>query len=222
MSWKERFREYVVRKDRRFREVEETQRGRLRNRSYHGYFEGHTEYTVVNKNGRSQIRRVYTADYYKQDLRNGPVLFLRLAYAAMLIIAAYCLASGSMDMTASCNLVWYVTIWQACCIVFLFRTLMILCNYITLGREWKIYDYKLCHKKLVRASTFAASSFGAAVLGIILHACIAHTADSWSVAGKCAAAGVVMLLMGQVERRIRYVVVKNNAEKHYAGGVEIK
>jgi len=61
-------------------------------RFYHRYFEGYTENKELDQNGKERIRRIYTADWYGQDLPKGKRIGVRLLYMmlfAMMVAAVF-------------------------------------------------------------------------------------------------------------------------------------
>ncbi len=221
-SIKDRFRQYVEREDRKLLNIEETLRGRRRNRKYHSFFEGYTEYTERDRNGKEKIRRVYTSDYYRQTGSLGRVILIRCAYVLMFALAVYCVLAAATDQTAACNYVWYVQIWHALCLVFLFWLFTLLFHYVTSGRTWTIYDYKQCHGKLLTASKFAVIFHALGALSTLVYMAVFQTTDSTKPAVRLLAAGILLLLINRIEYGLTYETTKNTVQHHYPGEVEIK
>lgn len=222
MSLKDKFRQYVEREDRKLLNLEESFRGRHRNRKYHSFFEGYTEYTELDKNGKEKIRRVYTADYYRQSGSLWQTVLTRCAYVLMFVLAVYCVLSASMDRSAACNYTWYVQIWHACCLAILFWVFTLLFSYVTSGRNWTIYDYKQCHKKLLTVSKFAVVLHTLGALSSLVYMGIFQSRESLNPAIRLLVAGLMMLLINRIEHSLTYETMKNTAQNYYAGGVEIK
>lgn len=222
MSLKNKFRQYVERQDRKLLNTEEALRGIRRNRKYHSFFEGYTEYTERSKNGAEKIRRVYTADYYRQTGSLMQVVLIRCAYVLMFVLAAYCVLSASMDRSAACNYVWYVQVWHALCLAFLFWLFTILFGYVTSGRNWTIYDYKQCHRKLLTVSKFAVLLHVLGAVSVLVYMGVFRTTDSTKPAILLLAAGGLLLLVNRIEHHLTYETIKNTVQHHYAGEVEIK
>lgn len=222
MSLKDSFRQYVEREDRKLLNLEETFRSLRRNRKYHNFFEGYTEYTERKPNGKEKIRRTYTADYYRQTGGLGRAIMIRCAYVLMFILAVYLVLSASMDRSAACNYVWYVQIWHALSLAVLFWVLTLLFNYVTSGRNWTIYDYKQGHGKLQTASKFAVAFLALGALSSFVYTAVFQSGESLEPAIRLLAAGVLLLLINRIEHALIYETVKNTAQNFYAGGVEIK
>ena len=135
-------------------------RGRWHSKAYHQFFEGYSEVAVPSPNGTGTvIQRIYTGDYYRQDLTKDQRILLRVLYMVLFLCVAYLFVSSAMLPLPS-NSTWYVTITQAVSIPFLFWILIVFYSYIPAKRDLTIHEYRSSSLALKKATLGAAISLG--------------------------------------------------------------
>lgn len=81
--------------------------------AYHGFFEGYTEFKVVDPSGHgSRIERIYTGVHYRSKQTRKSKFLYRFLYALLFILSVVCFCSGGLSDAAS-NKVWYAALPQA-------------------------------------------------------------------------------------------------------------
>jgi hypothetical protein len=68
---------------------------------YHKRFEGWMEKVVEDGSGRKHIERVYTGDYFRQDVSDRRRCIIRIAYAVLYVLSAGCFLFVSARSTGS-------------------------------------------------------------------------------------------------------------------------
>lgn len=135
---------------------------------YSRIFEGYTEYSVLGKDGKKHITRVYTAPYYRQDLGRKKRLAVRLGYLCALTLAAVCVISAGIQNTGS-NRVLYVTLAQAACVFCMGWMAVCLVEYLPMHDNLTVYEYKTSACAIRRASFWASVSAGCLSAGSLLY-----------------------------------------------------
>lgn len=146
--------------------------------SYHKHFEGYTEYEDVNEKGKVVIRRVYTGDYYRQDLPKKKRIILRLIYAALWLVIGvlfYFCASRPVGANSS----WFVAIGQLGVLVGMAWILWALVNYYTSPRDMTIGDWKAASGNLKRGTVCTALALALTAALTLLH--VIANGENWGM-----------------------------------------
>lgn len=118
---------------------------------YERYFEGYEAATVLGRNGRKKVVRVYTGTRFRQQLsktqrRNNRMIYILLFLLAVSIfILCMILSTGS-------NSAWYVVLAGLVPAVCYARLLMALNLYVFSGRDLTVHEYKDGARKLVEVT----------------------------------------------------------------------
>lgn len=222
MTTKEKFINWVEKKDRQQQEQDAARIHLLRNRKYHSYFKGYTEYIETKPNGKTKIRRVYTGVYHRVALDNMLYAILRVGYIVLWFVMAVCQISATFA-DFGYNYTWYATIPQAfgfpvsfCLMVWSFSAALA-------DRNLKIKDYKTCHQTLPRTALVAAAIHTVAALSMGLYLILNLPVPDGALFPplKLLAAAVCALAIGLIERSLVYERVENPV-KPEPGGIEIE
>jgi len=178
-------------------------------KAYHRFFEGYTEITVPRPGKGHRIQRVYTGDYYRQDLTTGQRILLRVLYVVLFLCIAYLFVSSAVLALAS-NSTWYVTLPQALSLPFLSWTVIAFFSYLPAERDMTIHAYRSSSLALQKATLGSAVGLGIATFAtlvfMLLHPSTEPLVELLS-AVKYLAGGVLALSIHRVERSIRYLVL---------------
>jgi hypothetical protein len=184
--------------------------GTWHSKAYHRFFEGYSEVSVPKPNGKGYtIQRVYTGDYYRQDLTGGQRLLLRGLYVALFLCIAYLFVSTAV-LPVTSNATWYVVLTQVVSIPFLFWILIVFFNYLPAWRDLTIYEYRSSSQALQKATLGASLGMGVVALATLVFM-VSNLSNEPLLellsAGKYLSAGLLALLMNRVERRVHYLIV---------------
>ena len=179
-------------------------------KAYHRFFEGYSEISVPNPNGKGTvIKRVYTGDYYRQDLTKGQRILLRVLYMVLFLCVCYLFVSNAMLPLLS-NSNWYVTITQAITIPFLFWITIVLLSYLPAAHDMTINEYRSSSRALKKAVFGAAVSMGTVALVtmvfIILNQANGSLVELPTVL-KYLAGGLLAFLMNRIENKVNYIII---------------
>ena len=179
-------------------------------KAYHRFFEGYSEISVPNPNGKGTvIKRVYTGDYYRQDLTKGQRILLRVLYMVLFLCVCYLFVSNAMLPLPS-NSTWYVTITQAITIPFLFWITIVLLSYLPAAHDMTINEYRSSSRALKKATLGAAVSMGTVALVtmvfIILNQANGSLVELPSVL-KYLAGGLLAFLLNRIENKVNYIII---------------
>jgi hypothetical protein len=185
-------------------------RGVWHNKAYHRYFEGYTEISVPSPNGKGTvIQRIYTGDYYRQDLAKPQRILLRALYLVLYLCAVYLFVSSAVLPLPS-NSTWYVTISQAVSIPFLFWLAIVLVSYLPAGYDMTINEYRSSSLALKKSTIGAAISLGTAAL-VTLVFIFLNQADRQLVElpsmVKYLVGGLSVFLMNRIENKVNYLII---------------
>jgi hypothetical protein len=204
------------------KEGKTAKRGTWHSKAYHRFFEGYSEIAVPNSSGKgTRIQRIYTGNYYRQDLTKGRRILLRVLYGALFLGAVYLFVSNAILPQAS-NSTLYVVLTQVASIPFLFWILIALFSYLPAERDMTINTYRSSSVSLKRAALGSAISLG--VLALATLAFIFLNPQDRSLvqllyAVKYLAGGSLALLTNWIERRVNYLIIPNQ-NKHLVDSIE--
>jgi hypothetical protein len=197
--------------------------GTWHSKAYHRFFEGYSEITVPKPNGKgTRIHRIYTGNYYRQDLTNGQRILLRGLYFFIFLCIAYLFGSSAMLPLAS-NSAWYVVLTQVASIPFLFWILIALSSYLQVERDMTIAEYRSSSLFLQKATLGSAISLGIAALVTLVFMLLNLSNEPLPellCAVKYLAAGLLAFFMNRVEKKINYLIIPSQ-NKPPADAMEI-
>lgn len=175
---------------------------------YHEYFDGYAEYRDESHAGKGRIVRTYTDDYYKQNITKSRLICLRLLYLVIFIALLLLFVSGALSGYSGHH-VWFVTISEGVCIVFIFCILLALANYMISGINLTIYIYSITSKSLIKAAGRAAVSLCIAAIAVLLSWILSEQSESVLVPLTCAikylSAGALSFTLQKIENHIPYI-----------------
>jgi archaellum biogenesis protein FlaJ (TadC family) len=185
-------------------------RGVWRSKAYHRFFEGYSEIVVPKPNGKgTRIQRIYTGNYYRQDLTKGQRILLRGLYVALFLCIAYLFVSNAVLPLAS-NSTWYVVVTQVVSIPFLFWILIAFFYYLPAERDMTIHTYRISSISLRRATLGSAISLGVLALATLVFMLLNPVDRSlvqFLCLAKYIAGGLLALSVNWIERKVNYLIV---------------
>lgn len=189
---------------------EQSKGGVSHSKAYHRFFEGYSEFTAPKPDGKgTRIQRIYTGDYYRQDLTKAQRILLRVLYVALFLGAAYLFVSSAILPLAS-NSTWYVVLTQVASLPFLFWIVIAFVSYLPASRDMTIHEYRTSSLALQKATLGAAVSLGLAAVTTSVFALLNPSAGSAAqllCAVKYLAGGLLALSMNGVEKKVGYLVI---------------
>lgn len=188
----------------------QSERGIRHSKAYHRFFEGYSEITVPKPDGKGyKIQRIYTGDYYRQDLTDGQRILLSVLYVALFLGTAYLFVSSAILPLAS-NSTWYVALPQAVSLPFLFWIVIAFFSYLPAGRDMTINGYRSSSLALKKATLGAAVSLGIAAFATLVFLLL-NPSDEPLVELLCAVkystGGLLALSMNRIEKRVNYLII---------------
>ncbi|MEI7845746.1 MAG: hypothetical protein WCK35_08080 [Chloroflexota bacterium] len=210
-------------RDRVQKEARQSKTGFAHSKAYHRFFEGYSEIKVPNQNGKGyRIQRIYTADYHRQDLTKAQQLVVRILYVVLFITSAYLFIS-SAALPLSSNSTWYVVMIQVISTPLLFWILVTLFSYLPAGQDLTIAEYRSSSLALQKATLSAAISLGLAALVTLVFMSLNQSNEPLSqllCAVKYFGAGLLVLTMNRVEKKINYLVIPSHNKLPVDEGAE--
>jgi len=197
MTFKERFIEWAEKRDKKITEQDSLMSRFRRNRSYHRYFEGYTEYTPIDEKGRMKIVREYTGSYYRADLSTPMYALARGGAILLWLASAVCMVTATIG-DYPYNYTWYVTAAEA------------------LG-------FPNTHSATVYIAFIGAAVHLLSAINMCINIFITSSqanAGIWWGPVRMAVASGCFLACGLIEKHINYEVLENPV-KPGPGGVEI-
>jgi hypothetical protein len=186
---------------------------------YHRHFEGYTEMQITEPNGSRKITRVYTGQYYSQDMSGKHRILNRLLYAALYIAAV----ALFLFCASASNTTWYITAAQALAVLGFFRMLYVLINYMTAPQKMEVGFYRATSGPLIKSSRITAIALWLlsllTLIYILLHTDKNVIAELIYMAGYVCS-GVAVFLISLFESRITYNRTRSEHETS-GNGVEI-
>jgi len=181
-------------------------------KAYHKFFEGYTEVRVPRSNGKgTRIKRIYTGEYYRQDLSVRNRVLIRLLYVVFFLCASLLFVSGAVEQFAG-NSTWYVNLPEAASVFFLFWILIAFIEYLPAGRDMTIAEYRSSSRSLLKASIGAAICLGVTALATLLFLVLnSFTALLPGIVciGKYISGSLMMLVLNRLEMKLKYQIIPN-------------
>jgi archaellum biogenesis protein FlaJ (TadC family) len=195
-------------------------RGTWHSKAYHRFFEGYSEITVPNSNGKGyRIQRIYTGNYYRQDLTKGQRIMLRGLYVALFLCIAYLFVSNAVLPLVS-NSTWYVVLTQIVSIPFLFWMVIVFISYLPAVGDMTIDGYRNSSPALQKATFGCAASLGIAAVVtlffVLLNPSVRPMVEL-ACAGKYLAGGLLALSMNRIERKVNYLIIPSQTKPPVGG-----
>lgn len=219
MTAKERFQSWIYNKDKQLREQETAMRASFLNKRYHSFFEGYTEVQVKKPNGKTRIERVYTGKFYRQNLSTLAYVGVRISYLILWAICAVLYLSTGLH-SYSFNLKWFCVLPQVGALPCLFYTTILLIDYVFAERKLKIYDYKQCHKKLMKISLLGSMFFALAFLVSTIYVAAAGFSDEQLATIKYLICALSVFAINRIENTIEYEMLSPENDE-ISDGIEI-
>ncbi len=189
-----------------------SKRGIFHSKAYHRFFEGYSEVTVPKPSGKGiRIQRIYTADYYRQDLTERQRILIRVLYVTLFLCIAF-LYTSSAILPLTVNSTWYVVIPQAASVALLFWILVAFFSYLPAKQDMTIADYRSSSLYLLKATMGSAICLGITALATLVYVRL-NPSDGFPrevlCAGKYIVAGLIALVMYRIERKVSYLAIPN-------------
>ncbi len=181
------------------------------NRAYSRFYEGYTEYTVLDRNGKTRIERVYTAPYHVRRLDRSRERAVKAFYCLLMALMTACFVSAGIA-DSGMNRTLYVTLPQAVCIVFLGWMLISLAEYVPSSGNLTIYQYRSSSVSLRRASMGVGIAGGILTLGACAYLALHHasaTASDGTGLVRFAAIAIFGFIANRLEASVPYDTVPN-------------
>lgn len=185
-----------------------------RNRHYHNFFEGYTEYYEMQPDGKRRIKRVYTGKLYEQDGSKRWKILYRCAYTAAVLLSAAFFILAATTVSAS-NLSWISAI-PTLIAVFLYLWTAVSVIYYDSLRPRTVYEYTTSHDGLIRSALCLSVCHGISILiHLILMAVYGSlsAAPEYRILAALALSAGLMLAVYFAESRCVYCVRDAVAEK---------
>lgn len=179
---------------------------------YHRHFDGYAEYYEPGER-KPKLCRMYVAEYYSQKLPRYQSLLLRLFFACLFAGGLYACVYGACIPVAS-NGIWYVNLPQAFTLPCAFYGVLTLVSYVCMPTRMERKNYRFAVLGLRRATLltgFCCLLSAAATTVSLLLSGGQYASQSWKCALLFLIAGMQMLLISLIERRISYEKIKNEA-----------
>ncbi|MCD8014168.1 MAG: hypothetical protein LUG99_13515 [Lachnospiraceae bacterium] len=188
--------------------------------SYRTFFAGYTEKKIPSPNGIGhKIQRVYTADYYRQQLSQKQVILLRIVYLLLHVGAAACILSA-LSQHSDFQYAWYCIIAECLMLLSAVPLTATLLLYLISHRNLTIGEYHSTSKGIRRYSTIASALSLTNVLTVLIYLFL-HGARPGVSDGKALleflAGSLLFFLISRIEKKITYITVANTAKKPEGG-----
>lgn len=191
--------------NRKLREEQREQADRrLHSSAYHRFFEDYSEYYERDEQGKLQLKRVYTGEYYCRELSKKQCLTLKLALGLIwLLTVAIFIFCASRPYAANSS--WYVVAVQVGGIVGLVWMAFGLFNYFTVPQKMTVGDWKSASEKLKNGSICTAIFSSLSVIMTLLHRCLNDGGSTYviCVVGFAVCCGLAVL-ENRLENRTPY------------------
>jgi hypothetical protein len=194
-----------------------------RRKAYHRFFEGYSEITVPKSNGKgTRIERIYTGNYYRQDLTKRQRILIRMLYVGLFLIASILYTSSAIQ-PLMINSTWYVVLSEAGSLVFLFWILIAFISYLPAAENMTIEDYRSSSLSLKKATFGGSICLGITVLTMLVFIILNPSLELQKVLfclAKYLMGGLVILSMNRIEWKVNYLIIPSQ-NKSPENGFEI-
>lgn len=223
MTLKERFIAWAEKRDKKITEQDSLMSRFRRNRSYHRYFEGYTEYTQLNEKGTLKIVRVYTGQYYRDTLSTPMYALARIGAILLWAASAFCMVSATIG-NFPYNYTWYVTVAEALGFPALAALMIAVFAAALQERKLKIRQYRTTHVWTVYIAFIGAAIHLLTAINMCINIFITGLQAEpgiWWGPVRMVMACICFLACGLIEKNISYESLEN-PEKPRPGGIEIQ
>ena len=174
-------------------------------RAYHRYYEGYCEKKVEKPNGSFTIERVYTGNYYRQDVTDSQRTCIRAAYWLLYAFGLILFIYGGTQAVGS-NLFLGTIAAQMVTVCLLIWMFFLLISYVAAKREMEIRVYRETSGKLQTCAKFLVISTLASAAASLLYMIVWSSQPLQEL--YCLlpnlGAGAVFFLLRQIESGIPY------------------
>lgn len=222
MTLKERFIAWAEKRDRKMTEQDSLMSRFRRNRSYHRYFEGYTEYTRVDSKGRLKIVREYTGQFYRASLSSPLYALARGGAIVLWAISAFCMISATIG-NYPYNYTWYVTVPEALGFPALVALMIAVFSAALQERNLKIRQYRTTHTATVFIAFIGAAVHLLTAIAMFINIFITGSqamSGIWWGPVRMVIASICFLACALIEKNISYDSMEN-PNKPGPGGIEI-
>ena len=192
--------------------TENRRSGISHSKAYHRHFEGYSEIAVPKRNGKgTRIQRIYTGNYFRQDLTERQRVLIRVLYVAFFLCVAF-LYTSSAILPLTINSTWYVVLPEAVSLIFLFWILIAFFSYLPAERDMTIESYRSSSRYLLKATMGSAICLGITALTTLVFIILNPSDESLRellCAGQYIVAGLIALAMYRIERKVSYLTIPN-------------
>jgi len=192
--------------------TENRRSGTSHSKAYHRHFEGYSEITVPKRNGKgTRIQRIYTGNYFRQDLTERQRILIRVLYVALFLCIAY-LYTSSAVLPLTINSTWYVVLPQAVSLPFLFWILIAFFSYLPAERDMTIEGYRSSSLSLLKATMGCTICLGITALATLIFIVLNPSDELLGVllcSVKFFVGGLITLGMNWIERKVGYLTIPN-------------
>lgn len=179
-------------------------------RAYRRFFEGYSETFAMKPNGKGiGIRRVYTGNYYCQNLSRSNRVLVRFLYVALFVCAVFLYVSSAV-LPITGNSTWYVALAEAIALPFLFWILIAFIFYLPAPKKMTSANYRSSSLSLLKAaldSTVGLGLIAFATLAFIIVVPGDHTAEELLCAAKYAVGGLATFAIYRIEKSMKYSTI---------------
>lgn len=200
----------------------DTQAHGFHSAAYHAFFQGYTEYRMLDARGHIRIRRVYTGPVYEQKLPLAAQIALRLAYLIMTALLAECLIlvaqlDRGSDTWAPLILLELVTL-----IVLSLLGYTVLVEYLFAPRRMTVGTWRGASRGLYRKALLLAGCMAAdALVNLVRNLTSEAAASDWHAVLLFMAGAVMALGMAGIEHAVPYSSTEGTEKASDDPGVEI-
>lgn len=186
---------------------------------YHKRYEGYMEKLATDVNGRKHIERVYTGEYYSQDITDKRHFLTRILYAVLYLLAAGLFLFASSTSTVS-NLAVYVQLICFIILAAMFVMLVYLITYIASPRRMTVWEHYSGPVRVKQWSQMTAILMAIEALAVatfvILHRDIELSGELINIAGYLAAS-LAVISINRIEAKIAYKKTLSESEPPRGG-----
>ncbi|MCI2049533.1 MAG: hypothetical protein LKJ76_07420 [Lachnospiraceae bacterium] len=181
---------------------------------YHRFFEGYSEVKQKDEKGHEVILRIYTADYFQQDITDRQRMILRIQYVFACICAAACFIGGLITNVKS-NTVTWIAFLGVVPVIGLIMLAAALAEYLLAPKKMKLYTKKSSSDAMQTA--LLVSMFGLLSCAVckMIYMLMENRNDAFNEsisAGLLVIAFLILFSMYKKEKSIHYTVIHNDTE----------
>lgn len=192
------------------KESQQSKRSFWRSKAYHRFFEGYSEVAIPASNGNGdKIERIYTGNYFRQDLTKGQRILLRVLYVSLFLGSAYLFVTSASLPLAS-NSMWYVVLSQVVSVPFLFWIIIAFFSYLPAGQDMTVNEYRSSSLALQKATLGSAICLGITALVTLVFILLNLSTEpkvELLCAVKYVVSGLLVLSINRVEKKVNYLII---------------